>query len=81
MTEIITATFQDGAFVPEQEVSIPAGTRVRLTVEPVDETNSQNSNDSQASSEQRPTTLEELCERSPIHSGLRLTRDQLHERD
>ncbi len=27
------------------------------------------------------TTLDELCERAPIHSGLRLTRDQLHERD
>ncbi len=74
MAEIITATFQDGAFVPEQAVSVPAGARVKLTVEPVDES-------AVDSAEGASVALDELCERLPIHSGLRLTRDQLHERD
>jgi len=37
MAEIITATFQDGAFVPEQAIDLRDGTRVRLTVEILDE--------------------------------------------
>jgi len=37
MAEIITATFQDGAFVPEQAVDLQEGTRVRLTIEFIDE--------------------------------------------
>jgi predicted DNA-binding antitoxin AbrB/MazE fold protein len=32
----IQATFQDGAFKPEQPVALPEGTKVELQVNPVD---------------------------------------------
>jgi len=82
MSEIITATFLNGAFVPEQAISVPAGTRVRLTVEPVDLTPAE----AAIAAHRRPTSEEvtkfnEMCDRMNFKSGLRLTRDQLHERD
>lgn len=82
MAEIITATFVDGAFVPEQAINVPAGSRVRLTVEPVDQTPAE----AAIAAHRRPTAEEiakfnELCDKMSFKSGLRLTRDQLHERD
>ncbi len=81
MAEIITATFQDGAFAPEQPTSIPAGTRVRLTVQPVDQTSAQ----AAIAAHRRPTPEEvakfnELCDDLSIHGATKMTRDELHER-
>lgn len=73
MAEIINATFQDGAFVPERMPEIPAGTRVRLTVEEVAPTDTRQP--------EQLSPFAKACEQHPINSGLRMTRDQLHERD
>jgi len=81
MAEIITATFQDGAFVPEQPIAVPSGTRVRLTVEPVEQTSAQVA----MAAHHRPTAekiseFNKLCDRLSVRGGKRLTRDELHER-
>lgn len=77
MAEIITATFQDGAFVPEKMPALPAGTRVRLTIEQVEQTDV----DSPSLASAGVTPFVAACEKIGLKSGLRLTRDQLHERD
>lgn len=86
MAETITATYRDGAFVPDGPVNVAAGTRVRLTVEADDATMDQ----------RQPATTERPAGASPseglgrflqradqvqLRSGLRMTRDELHERD
>lgn len=81
MAEIITATFRDGAFVPEQAISVPAGTRVRLTVQPLDQTPAE----AAIAAHRRPTVEEiakfnELCDQLSIHGATKMTRDELHER-
>jgi predicted DNA-binding antitoxin AbrB/MazE fold protein len=71
MSQVFTATFQDGVLKPEQPLDLPPGTRVRVTVETfaIDER------------DKALQELDRLCEEFPIHSGEeRLTRDQLHER-
>jgi predicted DNA-binding antitoxin AbrB/MazE fold protein len=73
MTEIITATFENGVLRPDTSLNLPSGAKVQLTVtackqadEVVDDLDE----------------LDRLCEQNPIDSGgVRLTRDQLHERD
>lgn len=74
MSQVIAATFVDGVFKPEEIITIPSGTRVRLTWE--------------SSGEQGPARqsqcdeLDRLCEQFPIESrGRRLTRDELHDRN
>jgi predicted DNA-binding antitoxin AbrB/MazE fold protein len=72
MSQIITATFQDGVLKPDQPLDLPPGSRVRLTVEPV------------VSEEEKDKAWEEwdkLCEEIHLDAGAtQLTRDQLHER-
>jgi predicted DNA-binding antitoxin AbrB/MazE fold protein len=72
MSQILTATFENGVFIPDQAPVVPAGQRVRLVVDSIE------------SPEARQETLDELDEvldSLSVHSGgLRLTRDQLHDR-
>jgi predicted DNA-binding antitoxin AbrB/MazE fold protein len=70
MSEILTAVFQNGAFVPEQATRFAPGARVRMVVESL--------------GEKPALTIDEfdaLADELSINSGgLRLTRDQLHDR-
>jgi predicted DNA-binding antitoxin AbrB/MazE fold protein len=72
MTQI-SATWTGGTFKPDEAVPLPDQTRVRLTVEPIDEW----------SPERAKAALKSLLDRlrdHPIRSGLRYTREELHER-
>lgn len=73
MTTNIPAIFDDGVFRPETPVTLPAGTRVTLTVNVEDEER-----------RRRREAVENLIRVSKeigLNSGEdRLTRDQLHER-
>ncbi len=81
MNEIITATFVDGAFVPEQMLALPPGTRVQLTIEPADSSNSPSDLPNTNTSQVADTSFYQACQDTKLKSGRRLTRDQLHERD
>lgn len=72
-TELLTAIYRDGAFVPDQMTAVPLGTRVRLLVQPMpDELETQRAIDE----------FDALCEEVDINApGSHLSRDQLHERD
>ena len=71
MSEILTAIYQDGAFVPEQATSILAGVRVRLVVEPIQA----------AAGDLALKEFDDLCDEIGVDSGAkRMTRDELHER-
>ena len=68
MSQIITATFQDGVLKPEGKLDLAAGARVRLTVEPL-------------SADEAWDELEKLMDKMSVDlGGVRMTRDQLHER-
>lgn len=87
MSEVISVTFQGGAFVPDQPVHVATGTRAKVVLDeattPVSSVASSSNIDRSRviPAEDAIAQLEELCQRVPIHSGLRLTRDELHERD
>ena len=72
MSQVITATFMDGILRPDANLDLAAGTRVQLIVTPCAE-----------SEEEDPLSeLDRLCEEEPIDSGgLRLTREQLYDRN
>ena len=73
MSRIITATFEDGVFKPQENLSLAAGTKVQLVVTPCSPGNS--------GGDDPLAELDLLCIEHPIDSGgARLTRDQLHER-
>ncbi len=73
MNQVITAMFADGVLKPDQELSLAAGTRVRLRLESTEEPTGLR--------EQACLDLDRLCDVVPIVSnGPHLTRDQLHER-
>ncbi len=73
MSQIVAAKFEDGVFKPEEELCLAPGTTVRLTVDRMD--------DIQKPTERACAELDSLCDELPIDSGgIRLTRDQLHER-
>jgi hypothetical protein len=73
MTTEVSATWTGGIFKPDQAVPLADETRVRLTVEPIAER-------SETPVAAWESILDRLRQR-PIHSGgLRLTRDELHER-
>jgi predicted DNA-binding antitoxin AbrB/MazE fold protein len=73
MSEVLTAIYRDGAFVPEQVTSVPLGTRVRLIVESLP---------SDTDVRQSLDEFDALCDEVDICApGTHLTRDQLHERD
>ena len=70
----VSATWTGGAFKPDEAVPLPEQTRVRLTVEPLDEWSPDRA---KAAWEALQNRLRE----HPIHGGgVRFTRDQLHER-
>ena len=74
MAQIIHATYQNGAFVPDEPVTVAAGTRVTVTV---DEAATQET-------QQESHPLDDFFAFSAsvgLRSGLRMTRDELHERD
>ena len=72
MSQIITATFEDGVFRPEGALALAPGTKVRLVVDVCD---------TEKGAEDPSTELDRLCKEFPIETdGRRLTRDQLHER-
>jgi hypothetical protein len=69
----ISATWTGGAFKPDEAVALPDQSRVRLTVEPIIEWSPERATAALA-------VLQKLIRERPIRSGLRFTRDQIHER-
>ena len=73
MSQIVAATFENGVFRPHEHLPLAPGTTVRLIVDRLD--------DLQTPAQQACAELDSLCGELPIDSGgIRLTRDQLHER-
>ena len=73
MSQIITATVENGTLKPDRDLGLASGTKVRVTVERCD--------DAIAQAKVACDALDQLCDEIPIDScGNRLTRDQLHER-
>ena len=73
MSQIVAATFENGVFKPHEELRLAPGTTVRLIVDRMD--------DIQQPTQPACAELDRLCDELPIDSGgIRLTRDQLHER-
>ena len=70
----VTATFVQGMLKPDQALALPDQSRVRLTIEPIEDW----------SAEEAIAAWESLKARlraRPIHGGgKRFTRDELHER-
>ena len=74
MVQVLAATFKDGVFKPDQLPALSDSARVRLVVETIDEQESNRRDHAWR-------TLQNLWESSSFNSqGIRLTRDQLHER-
>jgi predicted DNA-binding antitoxin AbrB/MazE fold protein len=85
MPETITAIFQDGAFVPEQETHIAPGSRVRIVIEPVQPgptTAEEALRDHPPPTEEEWEQFNALCDRMSVNVGKEghMTRDELHER-
>jgi predicted DNA-binding antitoxin AbrB/MazE fold protein len=73
MTQIFTATFVDGVLKPDEPLALAPGAKFRVTLQPCDE--------ELARKRAAFAELERYRKEHPINSGgLRLTRDQLHER-
>ena len=73
MSRVITATFENGLFKPDERLDLPSGARVRLVVETV--------NGAAENKDEAWQELEKLWEEAEVDSGgVRFTRDQLHER-
>ena len=73
MSQMITATMENGVLKPDHETGIASGTRVRVLIEPYV--------DDAEDSGHVCDELDRLCEEFPVTSdGDMLTRDQLHER-
>jgi hypothetical protein len=74
MTTQMNATVIDGMLKPDQTLPLAEHSRVRLTIEPIQDWSPESA---QAAWQAIMARLKER----PIHGGgLRLTRDQLHER-
>lgn len=75
MTQIISATFDNGVFTPAQHVNLPEHAKVQLTVEYIDVEHQKKQN------AETLAALEALWKNTRIHSKEpHLTREQLHER-
>lgn len=73
MSQIITATVEDGVLKPDQDIGLLSGTKVRLTVELC--------RDLEPGGTFACDELDQLCDEIPVDAqGKRLTRDELHER-
>lgn len=74
MTTRVDATLTNGVLKPDRPLTLPDQTRVRLTIEPIEEWSPDKAR------EAWKALLARLQER-PINSGgMRFTRDELHER-
>ena len=74
MSQVVTATYENGVLKPAEPLALPANAKVRLTVELVIE-------EPKLTPAERLAALEELWRTSSICSTEPyLTRDQLHER-
>jgi len=74
MTTHMTATVVGGMLKPDHALPLPEQTRIRLTIEPIEDWSIE------AAKAAWEAILARLKER-PIHGGgLRYTRDELHER-
>lgn len=74
MTTQIDATLTNGVLKPDRPVPLPDKSRVRLTIEPIEEWSPEKARAAWNA------TLS-LLQKRPINSGgVRYTRDQLHER-
>ena len=74
MSQIVTATYENGVLKPAEPLALPANAKVRLTVDLVVE-------EQKLTPAERLAALEELWRTSSISSTEPyLTRDQLHER-
>lgn len=73
MTQIVNATFSDGSFRPDEDPRLPANARVRLTVEPL--------NNSGGDHTEALRELEELWDtESVLPVPPPMSRDHLHDR-
>jgi len=73
MTQVISATFENGVFKPDQQPDLPEQTKVRLLVETVEA--------KPEISQKAWADLQQIWKMSKFNShGDRLTREQLHER-
>jgi len=73
MSQVITATYENGVFKPDTKVDLAAGAKVQLVMTPCTPTLEQR--------QRALAELERLRTQRPIDTrGERLTRDQLHER-
>jgi predicted DNA-binding antitoxin AbrB/MazE fold protein len=73
MSQMITATYRDGMLKPDVPLNLSPGMRVRLVVEPLEHL--------PEAVQEAWEELEQLCAEFPVDSGgIRMTRDQLHER-
>lgn len=74
MVQVVSATFKDGVFKPDQQPALADSARVRLVVETIDR-------DELAQREQSLAVLQRLWDTAPVNSGGdRLSRERLHER-
>lgn len=74
MTTHIDATFTDGVLKPDQPLSLPDQTRVRLTIEPIEPWSPERARTAWEAIQAR------LKQRPIDGGGVRYTRDELHER-
>jgi hypothetical protein len=74
MSTQVTATFVGGILKPDQDLPLAEQSRVRLTIEPIEDW-------SQEAATAAWEALKARLRERPIHGGgRRLTRDELHER-
>jgi hypothetical protein len=74
MTTQMTATVINGTLKPDQTLTLPDQSRVRLTIEPIHDW-------SQPGAAAALAAISARLRERPIHSGgKRFTRDELHER-
>ena len=74
MIEVVTATFEDGVLKPDSQLHLPAHCRVRLVVQPLEESE-------EHARRQAWEAVDRLWQQSAFDSRQqRLSRDQLHER-
>ena len=74
MSTQVTATFVDGMLRPDQPLPLADQTRVKLTIEPIDEW-------SQERALAAWESLKAMIRERPLHlGGKHYTRDELHER-
>jgi predicted DNA-binding antitoxin AbrB/MazE fold protein len=80
MSQIITATFEDGIFKPDIPPALDPKARVRLIVEPL-EVPREAADAEESMEEVRWDDFEKAMDDITNSSGFRMTRDELHDRD